>query len=483
MTLLTKSKYMIGLQCPQYLWIALNAKDQIPEPDAATQHAFDQGNKIGELATKWFPEGIDLSKEGFKPNLEKTKEAITTRKPIFEAGFLKENLFSRIDILNPVNNEWDIIEVKSSTKVKEEHYHDVSFQKLCAEKAGLKIRKCFLMHINNEYVKEGEINPKQLLIQEDITEEVIKASNGIEERISTMFKTIALKEMPDITIGKHCLKPYECPITQDCWKFLPKENIFKLYRGGDKAWKLFEEGIYKIEDIPDEFKLTDKQQLQRDCAKTGKTHIQKEAIKHFLSSLKYPLYYLDFETINPAIPLFDGTKPYQQIPFQYSLHVVQEDGKREHFGFLAEGTDDPRDKFAKELKKVLGDNGDIIVYNQSFEISRLKEIAEAFPSFNDWVQNVLTRIVDLLVPFRNFSYYNPQQEGSASIKKVLPAVTGKGYSELEINNGASASMEYERVTYGEASDREKVRANLIKYCTLDTEGMVWIVEELGKLVK
>ncbi|MBA7683092.1 hypothetical protein ES703_91450 [subsurface metagenome] len=203
-------------------------------------------------------------------------------------------------------------------------------------------------------------------------------------------------------------------------------------------------------------------------------------------SLEHPLYYMDFETINPAVPLFDGTRPYQHTPFQFSVHVVRDaHSNPEHYSFLAKDTQDPRPKLLKELHKILGDSGSIIAYNKGFEEGILKGLGKASPEYEDWVNQVLNRTVDLLAPFRNFDYYHPSQKGSASLKAVLPAVTGRGYEELDIADGKLASIQFEKVTYGEVSDKErnKVRSDLEKYCRLDTEGMIWIVDRLEELSK
>lgn len=486
MPILSKSKYLVGLQCLKYLWILFHEPERIPEADKGTQYRFDQGKLVGELAKKLYPKGINLPVEDFEENLRRTQELLKKRKTLFEAAFLTDNIYSRADILNPVGkDEWDIIEVKSSIKVKDEHIHDLSFQKHCYEKAGLKIRKCFLMHINKEYVKKGKINPKKLFKIEDITEKANEAMQGIQERIDLMLKVIS-EGRPSAKIGKHCEDPYTCPLQDDCWDFLPEENVFNLYKAGNKAVELFERGILSIKDIPKNYELTDKQELQRECARTGKPYIHKEAIKHFLNSLKYPLYFLDFETFSTAIPLYDKTKPYQQIPFQFSLHVLEtENSKPKHFEFLASGKEDPRKKFLSELKKVIGNKGTVLVFYQPFEASRLKELVKTYPKHKKWVQNVLDRMEDLLIPFRNFYYYHPKQNGSASIKKVMPILTGKGYEGLEINDGGNASLAFLDMTFGEASEKEKkkIRENLKKYCGRDTEGMIWIVKELRKIAR
>ncbi|MFC1728212.1 DUF2779 domain-containing protein [Nanoarchaeota archaeon] len=481
--LISKSKYLIGLQCPKYFWTAFHDPDKIPKPDAATERKFEQGNLVGDLAKESFPGGIDIPSDDFMGNINQTKELLNEKKPLFEAGIMVDSLFSRADVLNPVGDEWDIIEVKSSTKVKDINLHDVSFQKHVYEKAGLKIRKCFLMHINNEYVKKGDIDPKALFTIEDITEQVNELFDGVQERVDNMKQILSSKTIPDSIIGKQCKDPYDCPI-DSCWNFLPENHIFELYRGGRKSFELLEKDILAIADIPDDFKLTGKQEIQKNCEKTGKPYIDKSNIKQFLKGLQCPLYYLDFETFSPVVPMFEGTRPYRRIPFQYSLHIVDSDGSIKHHSFLASGTDDPRPEFIASLKSVLGDKGSVVVWNESFEKGVLNELAADFPSYEDWKNGIIARVVDLLVPFRNFHYYDPVQKGSASIKKVLPALTGKSYSDLDINNGEDASISFLTTTYGEVSEeeKEKVRSDLEKYCCLDTEGMIWILDELKKLV-
>lgn len=479
--MLSKSSYMIGLQCPLYLWAKFNEPSLIPEVKAGVRHRFDEGYLVGALAKQYFGEGIDIPLD-FNVNLEKTKQSIDKGQILFEPGFLVDNLFSRIDILKPVKDGWDLIEVKSSTKVKDEHYHDVSFQRFVCNKAGLKIKKCYLMYINKNFIKDGEIDLKKYFVLCDITEQVDEISKGIDDRISAMF-TIIKGKKPSICIGGHCTMPYECPIT-DCWKGLSSENVFELYRGGRKCEKLFSSGITKIKDIPDEFKLTDKQEIQRDCAKTGKPHIHKEKLKHFLKIIFEPVSYLDFETFQMAVPIYDGTKPYQQIPFQFSLHV--DDGKSvKHYSFLASGAIDPRLRFMEELEKALPSTGSIIVYSKSFEESRLNECASMLPQYKKWVSNVSSRIVDLLDVFRGFIYYHPLQHGSASIKFVLPALLGRDdYKQLDITNGGDATLAYLDMYHSKGMsehDINKTRLALEKYCELDTQAMVLVLKELNKI--
>ncbi|GAI80160.1 unnamed protein product, partial [marine sediment metagenome] len=265
------------------------------------QYKFDQGHLVGELAKRLFPGGIDIPPDGFMNNIRQTKKLLEQRKPLFEAGILAEGIYSRVDILNPSNeNSWDLIEVKSTTSVKDVHLDDVSFQKYCCEKLGLKIQKCLLMHINNQYVREGEIDPEKFFTIEDITEKVEESSNGIQDRIADMLEVISATICPEVTIGKHCSDPYDCALTE-CWDFLPEYNIFNLYYGGKKSFNLFSDGIITINEIPDSYKLNDKQRIQQASEINGKPHVDREGISNFLGTLQYPLYYLDFETISPAV--------------------------------------------------------------------------------------------------------------------------------------------------------------------------------------
>src|SRR3989344_1694046 len=233
--ILTKSKYVLGLQCLKSLWISFHEKEKVPEASAELQNRFDQGHIVGSFAKKLFPEGIEVGQRDFNENIRISKELLLKRKSLFEAGFLFDRIYSRADILIPVNkDEWDIIEVKSSTDIKEEHIHDVSFQRYCYEKAGLKVRNCFLMHINNQYVRNVEIEPKKLFISKDITIEVQKASIKIEDRINLMLQIISNKNSPE-----HCKNFSNCPLPEQCWGFLPKNHVFNLYYGGKKCLELF----------------------------------------------------------------------------------------------------------------------------------------------------------------------------------------------------------------------------------------------------
>ena len=483
---LSKSKYLAGLQCPKLLWFHYNAKDEIPPVDEAKQALFDQGHEVGEWAKKVFPSGIDVRwDQGFKLVIKQSKELLSERKPLFEAGFKYRNAYSRIDILKPVGeDEWDIIEVKSGTSVKDINVHDVSFQKYCCEGAGLKIRNCFLMHIDSSYVRDGDIDPESLFSTEDISEDVAGLTLDVETNIDSMIDVIKGPKL-NIRIGPQCKDPYDCALIEKCWDFLPENNVFELYRMGKKGFDLLEQGVENIKDLPEGYRLNTKQEIQKEAIDNETTHVNHRQLKSFLGSLEYPIHYFDFETINPAVPLYDGTRPYQQVPFQFSLDIESEDGTVEHFEYLHKGTGDPRPELLKEMKKAFKKEGSIVVYYQSFERGRLLELASAFPDYEDFIQGLLSRFKDLIEPFSGFDYYNPSQKGSASLKAVMPALTGKGYEDLSISDGGQASRQYIRLISTELppSEKEQIRKDLLEYCGQDTEGMIWMVHELKRLVE
>ncbi|MDP2884357.1 MAG: DUF2779 domain-containing protein [Ignavibacteria bacterium] len=485
---ISKSKYLNGLQCHKLLWFHYNAKDQIPAFDAHTQAIFDQGHLVGELAKKLYPGGIEVARgeRDFGKILELSKGALSQRKPLFEAAFKSGNAFARVDILNPVGrNDWEIVEVKSSTEVKDVNLHDLALQRYAYEGAGLSITKCFMLHINNEYVRKGEIEPKELFAKTDVTNEVGDLLRSVPSNLRTMVDVIRQKSFPNIEIGQHCNDPYGCPLQELCWKFLPEHNPLSLYYfKKDKAFELIHDGHLDIRKLPPSVSLGDKQQIQIDALRTGRPHIDKEGINDFLERIEYPIYYLDFETFGTAIPLYDDVRPYEQIPFQFSLHIVEAEGKKpKHESFLADGKSDPRPDILKGLKKLLGAKGSIVAYNAPFEKDKLKKACDVFTEYSKWYQSIEPRFVDLLALFKSFYYYHPDQCGSASIKAVLPALTGKSYEGMEIAEAGAASLEFLRVTFGDVDEKErqKVRCQLEAYCALDTEGMAMIVENLGRL--
>jgi Domain of unknown function(DUF2779)/Domain of unknown function DUF83 len=487
--ILSKSKYLSGRQCAKLLWTHYNAKDRIPEADAATQAIFDQGHEVGALAKKLYPDGIEIEGDprDLAQTLVRTRELVALRKPLFEAAFSATGGYCRVDVLNPVGrDEWDVIEVKSTADVKEVHREDLAFQAWVLTEAGMKVRRCHLCHVNTEFVRQGEIDPHQFFTLKDETAQVKALTPKVEGQVAAMLDIIRQGRCPDVRIGKHCSEPYECPLTEQCWGFLPQASVFTLYRGGDKGHQLLSQGIQHLAEIPDNFPLSDNQQIQRTALQTGQPYVDKPALQSFLANLAHPVTYFDFETVGPAIPLYDGTRPFRQVPFQYSVHVVRQPGADpEHYEFLAEGRTDPRPAFMAQLKRDVPETGSVVAYNAAFELNCLAGCCEALPQYEPWVKRVGSRVVDLLQPFRGFRYYHPQQNGTASIKAVLPALTGISYEDLNIKEGGTASQEFLRITFTDVppGERRRIRRDLLDYCALDTRAMIEIVNRLQQLAR
>jgi hypothetical protein len=486
--IISKSKYVAGLQCPLLLWYIYNRPDQLPPIDAERQMLFDQGHLIGEYAKLLFPDGVQINhNNSFSAGLQSTQAALKNRQPIFEGAFCVDDLYARADILVPSGaTSWDLIEVKSSTGIKDENYLDVAFQYHVYSQAGLKLDRVYLLYLNKHYLRLGKLDLSQLFVKSDLTADIKdKYLRFVPEKIAELRKIIDTPTPPEKELAPHCLHPYECHLKPECWKSLPEKSVLTLYHDKERGFELLKNGIAKLADIPEDLNLNEKQNVQVRTVKNGQPFIDIEAIKRFLGTLRYPVSYLDFETFQSPIPLFEHTKPYQQIPFQFSLHLRSGPGEElQHFSFLADGNNDPRPAFLAELKKLLGASGSIVAYFAPFELGRLKECAEAFPEYAEWINSLTPRVVDLIEPFKDFSYYHPDQNGSCSIKKVLPVLTDLSYKEMPIGDGGTASREYFRVTYTENNqDKAMVRKNLEKYCGLDTLAMVEIVRKLKELVK
>jgi len=296
-----------------------------------------------------------------------------------------------------------------------------------------------------------------------------------------MFEAVESESCPDIAIGPHCDDPYGCEMKDKCFAFLPEHNPLTLNHMGKKAYGWIRAGVTDIRNFDSDVKLSKSQLVQIESVRTRTPHVDRDAVREFLARLVYPVYYLDFETVGPAIPLYEGTRPFEQVPFQFSLHVQASPGSEPvHTGYLAEGRDDPRPEWLRLLKQHLGDHGSIVCYHESFEKTVLRRACEAYPEYRVWNMEILNRMIDLIEPFRGFDYYHYDQLGSASLKSVFPVLTGKSYDDMAIGDGMTASREFLRVTFGEADDDERrlVRKNLIEYCCLDTMAMVEIVGAL-----
>jgi hypothetical protein len=447
---------------------------------------FQRGTNVGVLAQELFPGGTTAtegSPPAYKKGLKKTGELIQKGgKIIYEAAFMFNEVLSIADVLVKEKNKWNIYEVKSSTSISETYLNDAALQYYVISNSGININDFSIIYINNQYIRKGKLDINELFKIESVIDSILPLQNFVEENIERLKKVISKREMPGIDIGEHCHNPYTCSFFNYCREHIPEDSIFD-FSGMHlkKKYELYRDGIIKLDDVPDDYSLNKNNGIQLDVYKSGEPLIDNDAIENFLSDLDYPLFFMDFETFQPAVPLYDNSKPYQQIPFQYSIHLKEKkDGELKHFEFLAEPGEDPRVKFIEGLLNDIKGKGDIVVYNKSFEITRLKEIARDFPEYSDEIEKLILRIKDLMIPFQRKYYYAPEMKGSYSIKAVLPSLVPElSYDELKIKEGGLASITFESLqTESDMMIIAETRQQLLEYCKLDTLAMVKILEKL-----
>jgi len=488
--LLSKSSFIKGLQCEKHLYLYKYHYDEMDKLSEMQKAIFKRGTNVGVLAQKLFPGGV-VAAQGDPPNyemaLKRTKDFINSdAEVIYEAAFTFNEVLSIADIFFKEKGGARVFEVKSSTSISETYLNDAALQYYVISSLGIRVKDFSIIYINNQYVRKGNLNLQELFITESVLELILPLQKSVKQNVDRFKKLLLRKKMPNIDIGEHCHNPYTCGFFDYCRKHIPEDSIFD-FAGMHltKKYELYRDGIINLNDVPEDYPLNKNNELQLDVHKSGKPLIDKKAIKNFLSDLNYPLYFMDFETFQPAIPLFDNSKPYQQIPFQYSVFLKKNnDTEAEHFEFLAEPGEDPRKKFIENLLKVTKGSGDVIVYNKTFEITRLNEIARDFPDYADEIEKLISRIKDQMILFQKKYYYSPEMKGSYSIKAVLPALVPElSYDELEINEGGLASIAFESLqTETDFMFIAEIKQQLLEYCKLDTLGMVRILERLKELV-
>ncbi len=484
--MLSKSQYTKYLQCPKLFWLYRKRKEKITPPNTQQQHIFDTGTRVGELACGLFPDGVEVpfDIQNIVGMAQKTKDLINDGETIiYEASFLFDGIFAAVDILHFRNGVWHIYEVKSSTGLKDTYRDDVAIQAYILEQSGLEIGSANIVHINNQYVRGSELDLHSLFTIVDITTDAIRRKHQIPLQIETMKQLLHQNE-PMQDIGPHCFVPYECSARDYCWKELakvPENSVFDLTRATmSQKLELYGRGVIKVTNIP-LIGRTSAQQLQISNNK----FIDVEQIQQFMTKLEYPITHLDFETFQQAIPEYEGIKPFQQIPFQYSMHIENKSSCK-HKDYLALNGIDPRRELAERLLSDVPAKGTVLAYNSSFEKRVIRGMAEAFPDLREHLLALASRIYDLMLPFQKRWYYHPDMNGSYSIKKVLPALIPEmvqAYTDLPgVRNGGEASASWSCLaTIEDPKEREKVRNGLLEYCKLDTLAMVKILAVLREI--
>jgi len=456
------------------------------EPDAANEAVIEQGREVGLLARQMFPGGVEVRSEGgLDQAIRATREIIGNRDvpAIFEGTFEHNGVLVRVDVLHRrKDGRWRLIEIKSTADVRDHHLDDVAIQHRVVTRTGVDLAASCLAHVNREYVYEGgAINVHRFFRIRNLTRQVERLQAELTVQLRSEFRVLAMTEAPNIPAGRQCSDPFTCEFFDHCNPPIPDDHILRLPRiHASTVAKLVALGVQSIRDIPENYPLTDR--LRRACASVqmGKPWYGPE-IGEELRKLKYPLYFADFETLYPAIPRFAGMRPYDQIPFQWSVHVQRQPGAApEHIEFLATDTSDPRPAFISALCNTLGDRGSIVVYHQQFESQRLSDLASWLPEFSARITKIQHRLWDLLPIVRNHVYH-PAFGGSYSLKSVLPALVPEmTYEGMEVADGQAAGLAWESLIGGVCgeAERQRKRKALLDYCGQDTLGMVRLVEEL-----
>ena len=480
---LSKSKYTQGVTCEKKMWLSCYKSEEAE--DLGNEAVFANGNKVGERARELFGTYVLIDYDaGYKKMIEETNEKLKDKPNVIcEASFSYDGNFCSVDILKNDVDGVEIYEVKSSTSINNIYIDDVAYQTWILKKLGFNVKKSCIVYVNNQYIKNGEFDINEFFNIEDVTNEL--DLDSVEENVNELKKVINSDKEPNNDLSVSCHKPYDCPFFKYCTKGLPTPNVFDIGWGTrfNKKIEMYQRGNVSFKDVLANETLNEKATKQVvSYLENSSPKIDKEAIIKFVDDLRYPLYFLDFESYQSAIPLIDGTKPYQQICFQYSLHYYEsETGKLIHKEFLSDDYEgNPMYGLCKQLCEDIPLDSCILVFNDVFEKTRLREMANLFPEFSDHLLNIHDHIVDLLPIFKNH-YYIKEMEGSYSIKSVLPALypddPSLDYHNLEqVHKGDEASSAFLSLPDLSKSEQEELRDNMLKYCALDTFAMVKIYE-------
>lgn len=493
----SKSKYCGLWQCAKIAWL----KKYKPEEfvlDESLKSRMDNGNIVGDLAMGLFGDYTEVTTKkedgsiDISAMIEKTNACIESEtENICEASFEYNGLYCAVDILRKEKNGYAIYEVKSSTSADHYIYFvDVAYQKYVLTKLGINVTGTYIVNINSDYIFNGTLELDKLFKITDVSKFINDEFAKVEEQIKLAEEMLKSDKEPPIDISENCTNPYKCAFWKYCSKHLPTPSVFDVYRlNFNKKFDYYRQGIISFEDLErtGHFLGNIQNKQIKLTVNNGEPYIDKKGIKEFLDKLTFPIYFLDFETMQPVIPEFVGTKPYQQIPFQYSLHIMQADGTLEHKEFLAKSGPDPRRAIAESLCKDIPVGSCVIAYNMGFEKGRINELSDAFPDLYAKLRGITLHMEDLIEPFRLGYYYKKEMGGSLSIKSVLPAIFPNDpeldYHNLEgVHNGGEAMSIFPKIKNMPLDEQKTARHNLLKYCELDTYAMVKIWQELTIIV-
>lgn len=490
---ISKSDYMLFLKHPAWLWLKKHASHILPPVDDALQTRLDEGYVFEPYVELLFPGLVRLDYEdaaSYETLPQRTTDAWQSGAGAVAQGrYSSERATCISDIVTRLNDGFVLTEIKSNTSAKREHVFDLAFQRAVLEGAGYSVIRCEVAHVNRDFVRFGDIDPQKLVSITDVTEAVSNQLDSTRTWMEQAVKVAASDTMPDPAPELAELNSYnewmeireklEPPLSGDSIYHLPSMNA-------GKAASLIQAGVTKVDEITDLSGLNKATRSFLNARSQGARSVDKPALQKFIREIRYPLYYFDYETTQSLLPVWDGTRPYQQVPFQYSLHVQREPGGEvEHREYLHRNDSNPMPALLERLREDLGSDGSILAWYEGFEKARNREMAKAFPKYADFLLNLNERIIDLMKPFSDGAITDPAFKGSASIKAVLPALLPElSYNDLNIREGSSASRLWKNVTLTnpESAERPTVYDDLVAYCTRDTWAMVAIHAELREML-
>ena len=474
---LSKSRILLHRQCPKRLWLKVH-RPELEKVSDSNQARFTTGTYVGELAQQLYPDGVLIAGDNLGQAVTDTKAALAGEKrPIFEATLQAGGLLIRADLMLPDQDGYRMVEVKSSTSVKDYYLTDAAIQSWVAQQAELKLTSVEIAHIDNSFIYPGGGDYQGLFHYADVSDQISGMKDEVPAWIKEAQETLSGEE-PCIAAGDQCNSPFPCSFIGYCLPKTEPEDGFPpevLPYGKTMAASLRVEGYTDLRDVPEQRLSNLNHQRVWRISKNGQSELNPLAGK-IIENLPYPRYYIDFETLNPAVPIWAGTRPYMQVPFQWSCHIETAKDVITHAAFLADGQSDPRHPFAETLIETMGSDGPVIVYNAPFERSRMQELADYYPDLAPALEAAIDRIVDLL-PIAREHYYHPEMRGSWSIKAVLPTIAPDlAYDNLEVANGGMAQDAFAEMMHPAtpADRRQQLRDALLLYCERDTLAMVRI---------
>ncbi len=489
--LLSKRRFLAGHQCLLKMWNQLHRKELAARSSGFQNILFQGGIRVEELARTRYPAGIKIPHREIRSAeaVERTLDALTDHQTqaIFDGAFLFQNTFVRTDILKKTHEgSWDLIEVKSTTRVRQSHQVDLALQLWILRSLGIDIRRAGVLTVNKNYVYlGGDIDLDEYFNLTDCTDDLDDLMTKAEQAVDNFNQVLNEETPPDVNQGKQCSRPHPCEFFDHCHTETPEVFPYPIsllpQLSGHLRNQLERAGVTDVREIKDESNLGPIQKRALRCIRSGKPEGSKE-LAGKLSQVSYPIHHIDFESFMSAVPSYPQSRPYDSIPFQWSNHIEYEDGRIEHEEFIWPYKTDPREAFTKSLLKSLGDKGTICIYS-SYEEVEIRQMAKLFPELRKPLEALLKRTWDLMVLLRDH-FYHPGFQGSFSIKKVLPALAPHlRYEELDISDGKAAMHEYLRSLDLGDDERETIHQQLLVYCAMDTQALIEIRRYLNAWIQ